>query len=189
MEDHSIGELATLAGVTPRTIRYYISIGLLPSPGQVGPGSRYGAGHLARLRLIRQLQREHLPLGEIGRRLESLDDEAVVQAMEGQASAAPAGSALDYIRRLRADRGGEAAPALAPARSHATVLVSQATPPARPASEEARVRTADRTRWEHVWLGDGVELHIRQPRARGDHKQIDRLIRLGRELLEGRDRQ
>ena len=80
-QEYTIGELATLAGVTPRTIRYYVSIGLLPSPGQSGPGTRYGDGHLARLRLIRRLQREHLPLGEIAVRLEGLDDVAVEAAL------------------------------------------------------------------------------------------------------------
>ena len=37
--------------------------------GQVGPGAHYTDGHLARLRLIRRLQREHLPLAEIRTRL------------------------------------------------------------------------------------------------------------------------
>ena len=36
-QEHPIGELADLAGVTPRTIRYYVSIGLLPAPEQAGP--------------------------------------------------------------------------------------------------------------------------------------------------------
>ena len=63
-QEYAIGELADLAGVTPRTIRYYVSIGLLPAPEQAGPRTRYGDGHLKRLRLIRNLQRQHLPLGE-----------------------------------------------------------------------------------------------------------------------------
>ncbi len=101
--EYSIGELAAMAGVTPRTIRYYVSIGLLASPGQAGPQTRYGDSHLARLRLIRKLQREHLPLGEIAQRLDGLDEEAVEQALEaGEADDAP-GSALDYIRQLQSE--------------------------------------------------------------------------------------
>jgi DNA-binding transcriptional MerR regulator len=73
-QEYAIGELADLAGVTPRTIRYYVSIGLLPSPEQAGPKTRYTDGHLGRLRLIRHLQRQHLPLSEIGDRIAKLDD-------------------------------------------------------------------------------------------------------------------
>ena len=66
---YTISELADLAGVTPRTIRYYLAQGLLPATGQSGPGTRYTTGHLARLRLIRRLQAEHQPLAEIRTRL------------------------------------------------------------------------------------------------------------------------
>ncbi|MEP7285227.1 MAG: MerR family transcriptional regulator [Chloroflexota bacterium] len=62
-----IGDLAELAGVTQRTIRYYESIGLL------APGQREGHGHhyyteetLLRLRKIDQLKRLGLSLEEIG---------------------------------------------------------------------------------------------------------------------------
>ncbi len=61
-----IGDVAERAGVTPRTIRYYESIGLLP------PGEREGTGHhhytdatLDRLRKIDQLKKLGLSLDEI----------------------------------------------------------------------------------------------------------------------------
>ena len=41
---YSLTELADLAGVTPRTVRYYLAQGLLPAVGQSGPGSKYDAG-------------------------------------------------------------------------------------------------------------------------------------------------
>ncbi|MFH1475420.1 MAG: MerR family transcriptional regulator [Chloroflexota bacterium] len=94
---YSLADLCGLADVTPRTVRYYIAQGLLRSPGTTGPGARYDDGHLARLRLVRHLQREHLPLAEIRARLAALtDDEAIAQA-EGPAEP-PADSALDYVR-------------------------------------------------------------------------------------------
>ena len=74
---YSLTELADLAGVTPRTVRYYLASGLLPAVGQTGPGSKYTPGHLARLQLIRRLQAEHLPLAEIRRRLETLGDDEI----------------------------------------------------------------------------------------------------------------
>jgi len=96
---YSISELATLADVTPRTVRYYVAQGLLPAVGQAGPGSKYSDDHLARLRLIRRLQREHLPLAEIRRRLEVLPDEVVARLVEAEPPP-PSGSALDYVRGL-----------------------------------------------------------------------------------------
>ncbi len=99
---YTLPELAQAADVTPRTIRYYIAQGLLPSPGQAGPGARYTEGHRLRLSLIRQLQREHLPLAEIRQRLAALEDFQIETLLAEQAertSSHRAGeSALDYIR-------------------------------------------------------------------------------------------
>jgi len=61
-----IGELAELAGVTAKTVRYYESIGLMPAPGRSGNGYReYGDEELARLRFIRDSQATGLSLAEI----------------------------------------------------------------------------------------------------------------------------
>src|SRR5215208_4150637 len=97
---YSLTELAGLAGVTPRTVRYYMTQGLLPSPGTSGPGPKYDDGHLNRLRLIRKLQREHLPLAEIRQRLSSLDDPTISTLANQPVTAATDDSALDYIRRV-----------------------------------------------------------------------------------------
>jgi DNA-binding transcriptional MerR regulator len=99
-ERYTLTELADLAGVTPRTVRYYIGQGLLPSVGQSGPGAKYGDDHLARLRLIRRLQREHLPLGEIRRRLDGLDDAEIAGLAGSEAPAAPPDSALEYLATI-----------------------------------------------------------------------------------------
>lgn len=99
--DYTLQDLADLAGVTPRTIRFYIAQGLLPSPGRPGPGAAYSEGHLARLRLIRQLQRDHLPLAEIRARLAGLDDETVAALAEESGTPDPEpDTAADYIRRV-----------------------------------------------------------------------------------------
>src|SRR5512134_229088 len=79
---YTLTELADLAGVTPRTVRYYLAQGLLPSVGVAGPGAKYDDTHLARLRVIRRLQAEHQPLAEIRRRLETLDDATIVAISE-----------------------------------------------------------------------------------------------------------
>ncbi|MCL4562693.1 MAG: MerR family transcriptional regulator, partial [Chloroflexi bacterium] len=55
-----IHELARRAGVSVRTIRYYIEEGLLPPPGNLGRYSLYGEEYLDRLELIRQLKAAYL---------------------------------------------------------------------------------------------------------------------------------
>jgi DNA-binding transcriptional MerR regulator len=61
-----ISELADQAGVTPRTIRYYESLGLLGPNERVGHGFRYYTeAELSRLRKIDALKQLGLSLEEI----------------------------------------------------------------------------------------------------------------------------
>ncbi len=60
-----IGDLASKAGVTPRTIRYYESLGLLRSNRAGSSYRQYDEAELARLRKIDALKRLGLSLGEI----------------------------------------------------------------------------------------------------------------------------
>ncbi|HEU4565317.1 MAG TPA: MerR family transcriptional regulator [Gemmatimonadaceae bacterium] len=177
---YDLAELADLADVSPRTVRYYIQQGLLPSPGARGPGARYDRAHLDRLRLIRRLQREHLPLAEIRRRLEELDAESVRALAEAPASYRPGSSALEYVQRLLA---GEARPSgVAPARSLRATLQAQqdATRVAPPAPPQA---VPDRSQWERITLAPDVELHVRRPLSRGENKLVERLIEAARTIF------
>lgn len=80
-KSYTIGELAEAAEVTVRTIRYYIGEGLLPSPEGGGRVATYHQGHLARLKLIKLLKDEFLPLHEIRALLSGLDDRAVAELL------------------------------------------------------------------------------------------------------------
>jgi DNA-binding transcriptional MerR regulator len=61
-----VGELAERAEVTPRTVRYYESIGLLPPGEREGTGQHYYTEEaIARLRRIEQLKQLGLSLDEI----------------------------------------------------------------------------------------------------------------------------
>src|SRR3954470_20062828 len=99
--DYSLTELAKLAGVSVRTVRYYIAQGLLPSPVQQGPNTRYSDAHLDRLRLIKRLQNAHLPLADIRRQLGTLGADQVATLAESAPLYEPPGdSALNYIESL-----------------------------------------------------------------------------------------
>lgn len=55
-ERMSIGDLADRAGVSRRTIRFYVQRGLLPPPSGYGRGSGYDHSHLDRVGRILELQ-------------------------------------------------------------------------------------------------------------------------------------
>ena len=65
-------DLADEAGVSPRTVRYYVQRGLLPAPAFRGPETAYGREHLLRLKAIKRLQAKYLPLDAIQRELARL---------------------------------------------------------------------------------------------------------------------
>lgn len=69
MADLTIDELARTVGMTVRTVRSHQTRGLLPGPSMRGRVGYYGEGHVARLRLIKDLQDEGLPLRLVERLL------------------------------------------------------------------------------------------------------------------------
>lgn len=62
----NLAELASQSGVPRRTIRYYISRGLLPRPESTGRGAHYGDRHRQLLERIGELKRQGHTLAEIG---------------------------------------------------------------------------------------------------------------------------
>lgn len=70
-----IGEFAAKVGINPKTIRYYETRGLLPSPPRTEAGYRiYGDGDLERLQFILKGRAIGLSLEEIGSVLGMRDD-------------------------------------------------------------------------------------------------------------------
>jgi DNA-binding transcriptional MerR regulator len=191
---YTLADLCDLADVTPRTVRYYIAQGLLRSPGGSGPGARYDDGHLARLRLIRRLQREHLPLAEIRSRLAALSDEEVISEAEVSAQP-PADSALDYVRTVLGTSLRGAAPAAAPVAPPAVPappsrvdvqpgLLRVAEMPAPGYTVEPPTPVPDRSHWERYALAPDIELHVRRPLTRSQNRAVVRLLEAARQLLE-----
>jgi DNA-binding transcriptional MerR regulator len=198
-DTYDLNELSAAAGVTPRTIRYYVQQGLLPSPGTRGPGTRYDRGYLDRLQLIRRLQRQHLPLAEIRRRLEGLDDDGVREGLGATPETTSESSALEYVRELltrQASRtvaeppiGAAASAPLEPPqaglrRSGFGALFGRAAPPqvALPTPITQQTRST-RSTWDRIPLAPDVELHIRRPLSREQNRQVERLIDAARDLF------
>jgi DNA-binding transcriptional MerR regulator len=148
-------ELADRAGVSIRTVRYYIQQGVLQEPEARGPGAHYSEEHLERLLLIKRLQKEHLPLAEIRKAIES-----------GAAEGIAPKSARDYIRSVlgkpRLEQVAEASSLYGP---------PEEIPPTR-------------SQWERVTLAPDIELHIRRPLPRVVNKQVERLIDIARDIFQ-----
>lgn len=173
--EFDIKELCDKARVTPRTIHYYIQQGLLPPSGTSGPGARYSDDHLNRLRMIRLLQNEHLPLAEINRRLKSLTGDEVRRLLEERRkNEPPRGSALEYVRGIlgqEPDRTG----------SMRARLSSSSTP------QERTEPLQGRSQWERVELSEGLELNVRRPLTRTQQRKLEKLLAAARAIFEEPD--
>ena len=177
----SIEELADHAGVSVRTVRYYITQGLLPGPATRGKYASYDEDQLARLQLIRVLVDQHVPLAELRERLAQLSDEEVhtllrqeqrrLRSLE-QARTAP--SPRDYVSGLLAR--ARAPSTLSPPPRALTPSAPQ--PQAAPSTHIAQPEAMQR--WE---LAPGVELYVRADSARQYARLIERLLESAREEL------
>ncbi|HEX6426012.1 MAG TPA: MerR family transcriptional regulator [Acidimicrobiales bacterium] len=92
--EFTVDEVARMTGTTVRTIRWYQSEGLLPSPRRSGRVAIYDGDHVARLESIRDLQAHGLTLTAIRRLLD-----------RAPGSAAP--TALAFIKTAVAQSVGE----------------------------------------------------------------------------------
>ena len=168
MPEYSLSDLAKLADVTPRTVRFYISQGLLPSPEQQGPRTTYTDEHLERLLAIKRLQAAHLPLADIRRQLQTTPPQEFARLAE--ATTADQSTAVDYIHELLARR---------PMAASASLTASAPATPTQPTPPEP-----ERSQWDRLALTQDIELHIRRPLTRGDNKRVNRLIEIARQLFE-----
>ncbi len=194
---YGLAELAGEAGVSVRTVRYYIAEGLLPPAHIAGARSYYTQAHLDRLRLIGQLKAAYLPLKEIRRRLAGLDDDEVHRLVTGEPEAGPAtetapelDSAAAYLARLRsrAFGAGDTDPAPLPASMPFTLhdippsVIASRHLTATSETERAQTEEAEGP-WRRVRLSDDAELLIREEVYHRKHDRIDWLIRWARKVF------
>jgi DNA-binding transcriptional MerR regulator len=163
----SIGELADRAGVTPRTIRYYVELGLLPPPSGPGPKAVYSTEHLDRLMMIRKLQMRRLSLDEIRSYLSEADG----STLEMPADIPPAGresSAAAYISELRSMHG---------------------SPPPQASFQfaEQRPDTFTAEPWMRIPITPDVELNVRRRGSRIDTRLAKAIEELKRILSQEED--
>jgi DNA-binding transcriptional MerR regulator len=182
-ENHySIEELAELVNLPIRTIRYYISEGLVPGPGARGKAAVYGEEHLLRLRLIRLLSRQYVPLGEMRNRLIPLsideirallaEEEVHVTQLEQAAPSPPESYVATLLRKARAEQQGVSSqmPGLSGSKKRGEAA------PASPAGRLAPDPGAEL--WQRWELTQGVELHVRAESESQHRSLLERLFQV-----------
>jgi len=199
IEEYSLKELCREAEVTERTIRYYIQEDLLPPPEGAGQATRYTGEHLLRLRIIRRLKEEYLPLSEIRRRLTGLnlyELESLAAKLDENLPPAVAetSSAKQYLDNLLQSKASIAPPPppmlsrAAPAPFSAPMpMPSAAAGGAAPGSfkKESAVpksETDEGEEWRRVKIAPEVELHYR-PGNHENQQKITSLLELARKIF------
>ncbi len=208
-KSHNLKDLCRLAGVTERTVRYYIKEELLPPPIGSGAFSRYSEEHRLRLQVIRQLKTEFLPLSEIKRLLAGRTvSELAELARPDQGPTLPklnlanglAASLRPEQPSLHQNFSREAAQPEPPRRPYglsfqaaghsspemsapgSTRLVYQ-PPRFQPNELAENAPTGLGDQWERVELAPGVELHLRQPMNASRRARLEEVIETARRML------
>jgi DNA-binding transcriptional MerR regulator len=195
---YTLQELADSAGVSVRTIRYYIGEGLLPGPEGAGPQSHYTESHAKRLHAIALLKDRFLPLREIRKELSGLDDaaidrliidlggpaqdEKVSMDMPAAAPSAELESAYD-VGSIDAGQRYDTN-----ALDYIDSALSRSTSRFRGIREErGRKRDEQRNegeRWRRIDVADGVELLVREETYQRRRDRIDWLIDWARKVVD-----
>jgi DNA-binding transcriptional MerR regulator len=176
----TIGQLASYAGVTVRSVRHYHQIGLLPEPERDASGyRRYGAPAVVSLIKIRTLADAGVPLAQIGLMLEA-----------GEAPFAEAVERIDThlrdeIHRLETSRKQIAQLAAGDSLTLPPEVTSYLDR-LREIGASERMVEAERDGWILVaarWP-DRIREIMPEKHAQLDDPQLVRLYRLGSEILD-----
>lgn len=200
----TIQELANEAGVTTRTIRYYVEQGVLPPPDRGRP-AEYSGEHVHLLDLIRQLKEQFLPLEEIRDMMQRLTSEQlqeiIAAAPHKKKETQSLSSAADYIAgvlqagstRQQMKVAAPAPPAFARAAATPTFQAAPA-PFAHPAPSQVQMQPATRedntayidqpATWQRVTLAPGIELHYVHSGDAHHTETVARLLDAVRHILD-----
>ncbi len=194
---YTLQELATAAGVSIRTIRYYIGEGLLPAPEGAGPQSHYTQSHLNRLRAIGLLKDRYLPLKEIRKALSGLDEaqiDRLITDLDVSASPDMPDAGRSFAGRVSTAEGNvvcisnEAPEPLYDALSYIDTALEHGRPsldrPRRSVQEQRIESRPEGEVWRKIEVADGVELLVRDDLYRRRRDRVDWLIDWARKVVD-----
>jgi DNA-binding transcriptional MerR regulator len=171
----TLEELAEESDTPVRTIRYYISEGLLPKPQGRGRGTVYAREHLQRLLLIRRLVSQRLPLHEIRDQITVLSPSDLEGLLEDTRSrqvveeAARTASPKEYVSALLARATEDRQ---APRNQQALFAQSMACEP-EPIYQAVATQSG---LWKRYELAPGVELHVSRVAEKRERGLIQGLL-------------
>ena len=192
-----IHELAARAGISVRTIRYYIDEGLLPQPNYQGKYSYYSLRYLDRLELIRRLKESYLPLREIREIMSSLTDDQVKRRLKelppsnpkftneqtpDQPNTRPGAEALKYINRLMDDQTKYRTKGTVN-QPQPTFLTHRELTNKQNISMKEQISTDNDETWHRVSLAPGVELHYRRPMDPDTESLVKQLVSFAKRIF------
>ena len=177
-EKLTIEDLAARVKLSVRTIRFYITEGLIPGPEGRGTATTYSEEHLLKLRLVRRLSDQRVPLSQIKTQMDGLtlgeiesllrgqeeQQARLVQAAQESSPRAYVAALLDRAQSLKEAPSSQPSSPSSPSRKHS---FPSAQAPVPPASEV----------WQRWELAPGVELHVRGDAERRHKSLIDALLR------------
>jgi DNA-binding transcriptional MerR regulator len=175
--------------LSERTLRYYISQGLVDRPsGKEGVSALYGYRHLLQLLALKRLQASYLPVKKIREIVpESTNDELRAIVLGGgttETSSLSATSTRDSVIAFL-DSISQGRPVARSLQSQGTPTPSSPAPgpqsPSDTAGSSAQPPAAQS--WERYVLDDGIELHIRSDRGSSLRKSearrlFDRMLKI-----------
>jgi DNA-binding transcriptional MerR regulator len=175
----TLDELCEMAGVTVRTVRYYISEGLLPPPAGHGATARYTREHLDRLDVIAAMKARFLPLREIRRMLDGMDQRTV---SEMATTAREAAEATPAARRAARPVAEASAPPPASAEDPATYIATLLNRD-QPVSSAPPPQAAPDSTWRRVPITEDAELLIEDGVYTRRREQIESLVAWAQRVL------
>lgn len=216
-QEYTIQDLSDQTGTTIRNIRYFTDQGLLPKPTLKGRQAYYTLEHLGRLNLINRLRHRHFPLDEIRTILYNLDAKGVQRLLQYQDNYLDADN-LQIFKTEKFNKSVHDLPSITysePAQPSKKVeednkkaleyidflLGNKPSPPAPdrqaqvgplmmksfiPANLSGPVTGGEV--WEHISLGPGVELTLRQPVNPDDVQKIQELVDIAKKIFSKRKR-
>jgi len=200
-EKFSLQDLAEITQIEGRTIRHYISLGLLPPPLSKGREAKYDTLHKKRLEQIVVLKRRY-KLEEIRQLFQERSDQEIEQILEDSPQDAP-NSASQYLnsiseafkasgtakeqfiqRRQALHPSGKVVDVPQDYGSESVAPLDELLIKLQPKEGAAHISSRSAQPWYVIEIIPGIEMHIRNP-SRVLLARLERACDYIRHLLKG----